>query len=223
MNRTYHPRNQPIHGYKVQNHPLYVTWADMMTRCYNEKFPQYDDYGGRGIKVCDEWHHFRNFAQDMWPRPFAEATLDRIDNDKNYNKENCSWATRSEQCVNRRIFANNTSGYTGVVNVDCRWNARFDYQGDRYQIGRFDTAQEAHDAREKFLALFWVDTAAAIRSISEPTVWSTSSTGIRGVTRTKDGGYIVRVTENGVRKYLGYYKDLELAIDERNKHIERKA
>jgi hypothetical protein len=79
----------------------YQTWDTMIQRCTNPNATKYYNYGGRGITICDEWRSFENFYKDMGPRPELK-TLDRIDNEKGYYKENCRWATASEQCLNRR-------------------------------------------------------------------------------------------------------------------------
>lgn len=79
----------------------YESWKSMRQRCRNEKCTDYKFYGGRGITICDRWSEFSNFLQDMGERPKG-LTLERKDNDGNYELDNCCWATRAAQVKNKR-------------------------------------------------------------------------------------------------------------------------
>jgi len=82
-------------------HSLYQTWTGMWYRCTVPTHGLYRNYGARGISVCERWRSFDNFVGDMGTRP-PQTTLDRIDNDGNYEPDNCRWATAKTQCITRR-------------------------------------------------------------------------------------------------------------------------
>jgi len=130
------------HG--LRKHPLYNRWYHMITRCYNEGGWAYKHYGGRGITVCDRWRNsLENFMEDMGPSFDPKLSLDRIDNDGNYEPDNCRWATQSEQLRNKRGFG--TSKHLGV-NYNKRakkWQARLFMNEKSTHLGYFTTEQEA--------------------------------------------------------------------------------
>ena len=90
--------------HKKSKTPIYNSWENMKKRCLNPTNHNYKNYGGRGIKICDRWlASFTNFYQDMGDRPLGH-TLDRIDNDGNYEPSNCKWSSTKEQLKNRRSY-----------------------------------------------------------------------------------------------------------------------
>ena len=106
---------------------VHSIWDGMLSRCLNQKAHGYERYGGRGITVCDRWLDFEEFFADMG-HPMPNQTLDRIDNDKGYCKENCRWATRHEQ--NNNTKANRFLTAFGQTKTIAEW-ARD--QGIKYQ------------------------------------------------------------------------------------------
>ena len=105
----------------------YNTWCSMIQRCFNSSYHGFNDYGGRGITVCERWStSFENFVADMGVRP-PETSIDRIDVNGNYEPENCRWASRSVQSINQR--RNKTITYNGETMTCGQWSLRLG--GDR--------------------------------------------------------------------------------------------
>ena len=100
-----------IEGKTYYDRPWYNSYRCMMSRCYREKDASYRYYGGRGVKVCEEWHNIEAFERWVEENPyFARATIDRINPEGDYEPSNCRWATMFEQDKNRRnsiIIENN--------------------------------------------------------------------------------------------------------------------
>ena len=100
----------------------YNCWLDLRRRCNTITCKAYKNYGGRGIKVCKEWDSFNTFLLDMGQKPFSDYSIDRIDNNKDYCKENCRWVSKKIQNVNRRnvkqiFYLNETKCLTEWCNV----------------------------------------------------------------------------------------------------------
>lgn len=88
---------------------LYQAWIGMRARCSHQNNPRFKDYGGRGIKVCDRWNEsFECFRLDIGEPPSESHSIDRINNDGNYEPGNCRWATSKEQSVNKRTARKRT-------------------------------------------------------------------------------------------------------------------
>ena len=93
---------QFVGTHRMSQTAVYGIWGNMLYRCNTSTSQMYKNYGGRGIKVCKEWHSFDLFLADMGDRPSENHSLERIDVDGDYEPNNCKWATAKEQARNRR-------------------------------------------------------------------------------------------------------------------------
>lgn len=106
----------PTHG--MRNSATYKTWSNMLDRCRNPRAKAYKNYGGRGIQVCERWFKFEIFLADMGEKP-PNMSIDRINNDGNYEPNNCRWATRRQQGNNMR--SNRIIEHNGIRKTLAQW------------------------------------------------------------------------------------------------------
>lgn len=134
------------HGYAHSGPkiPEYNIWASMRLRCFQKNSRAYKDYGGRGITICDAWREsFPAFLAYMGPRPSPAHSIERIDNDGNYEPGNVRWATMKEQCRNRRSNRNLT--VNGITKTFTEWSelTGLGFTTIRYRVTHGCTPEQA--------------------------------------------------------------------------------
>ena len=122
----------------------YRSWINMKSRCTNPNKTRYSDYGGRGISVCKRWMKFENFYEDIGKRP-SNTSLERTDNNGNYEPGNCRWATPTEQQRNKRIQKNNNTGISGVswCKKSQKYQVGIKVNSKRISLGCYKNIEEA--------------------------------------------------------------------------------
>lgn len=149
--------NNRKHDLTREHSKLVYVWEQIIRRCTNPNFSRYNDYGGRGITVCEEWFDIKNFAEWAFSQGYREGvdTIDRIDNDKGYSPDNCRIADYFTQAANKRKQKSNTSGYVGVKfsknNKKKPWVSNINVKHKRYFLGYFPNKKEALNARNDFI------------------------------------------------------------------------
>jgi hypothetical protein len=127
---------------------VYTIWEGLINRTRNKANARYHRYGGRGIKVCDEWLKFENFYKDMGEPPTEEHQIDRIDNDGDYEPGNCRWVLPIQNAYNKGARTTTTSKYKGVYYDKSRnkWVCRVNKDHKKVFFKRYDTEIEAAKA-----------------------------------------------------------------------------
>lgn len=141
------------HG--MRRSPEYGIWRTMITRCTNQNNQGYKYYGARGITVAREWLRFENFLADMGLRPSVDHSLDREDNSKGYSKDNCRWATRSQQARNKKVSERSTTGVAGVTRVGAKYRATIRRGARSVHLGMYFSLEAASAARRAAEEILW--------------------------------------------------------------------
>jgi hypothetical protein len=132
----------------------YNTWRAMMRRCNNPQDKDYPRYGGVGVLVCQEWHDYATFVADMG-EPKGTQTLDRIDPYGNYSRQNCRWASVTQQNRNVRVRRTSKSGYVGVHQRAGKWYGEITVKKRKFYSKAHLTPEEAAAARKELERLHW--------------------------------------------------------------------
>lgn len=142
--------------HNMYNHRIYRIYQNIRARCLNSKGRDFASYGGRGIKICDEWlNDFMSFYNWAIENGYQDnLSIDRIDNNGNYEPSNCRWTTQSVQSRNtRKLFSHNKSGFRGAFwrKDKNKWNAKITVNNKIIHIGYFDTGMEAAKAYDNYV------------------------------------------------------------------------
>lgn len=179
-----------VDGKPSKEHPLYFSWKNMRSRCNSKSHPRYDDWGGRGIKVCQRWDSFKFFVEDMGPRPEG-YTLERIDNHGDYTPTNCKWASKVEQNLNQRVRKDSISGIKGIKKTPVGHYAVRVSNGNKTQksLGTYATAEDAIEAYQ-----------LGIKTDKRTRRFKTDR--LSGVSK-KNGAWAATINHRGKSYYLG--------------------
>lgn len=181
-----HSRYKHGMGSQKQRNPLYQKWSGMKRRCLNKNDKAYARYGGAGVTISDEWMDFMNFYKDMGPTFKKGLSLDRIDNNKGYSRENCRWVTLDQQGKNKRTVP--MYKFRGVKRTASDWDKKLGFK-----VGTFRT-------RIKYYG--WSVEEAVTKPKIQP----------KGFFKDNRGLYRVEFRKNGKRYFVGRFKSVKEAI-----------
>lgn len=151
-----------VHGQSKNR--IHKEWRGILHRCKNPSASHYENYGGRGIDVCEEWkgeNGFINFYNWSMQNGYSDdLTLDRKDNDKGYSPDNCRWVTHMENCHNRGVRKDSTTGYAGVqerllTSGKLKYRVSITTNYKRLNLGQYDTLEEAVSVRKAAEEKYW--------------------------------------------------------------------
>ena len=148
-------------------HELYHTWQSMKQRCLNPNTEWYHRYGGRGITVCDEWlHSFETFLKDVGAKPKPNYSLDRIDVNGNYTKDNVRWVNDFVQMMNRRSHIGKYKGVS-FYKIHKKYASAVYIKDKHLHIGMYLTEEEAANAYNKAVSLLFEKTDKTFVHLNE--------------------------------------------------------
>lgn len=154
--------NKSVYVHGKSKERIHKEWRGILHRCKNPSASHYENYGGRGITVCDEWKEdFMSFYEWSMQNGYEDnLTLDRKDNDKGYSPENCRWVTHMENCHNRGVRKDSSTGCAGVTirkmasgKIWYRVHITTNYK--RLYVGKYDSLNEAIRARKEAEERYW--------------------------------------------------------------------
>ena len=143
--------------YSIKYRRIYKIWQGIRQRCNNPNDKDYEDYGGRGIRVCEEWDKSSEaFVRWALENGYADnLSIDRIDTNSGYSPENCRWATWTQQARNKRIEKINSTGVAGVSMDRGKYRAIIYVNNKKVDLGRHDTLEEEAEARRQGEIKYW--------------------------------------------------------------------
>ena len=153
---NFHPEmklSSRSHTHNMWHSSTYRSWHKIKQRCLNKKNNRYSSYGGRGIGICEKWLNFEGFYEDMGDRPMG-TSIERVDNNIGYFKDNCKWANGSIQSANRRRSIKSNFP-RGVSASGTRFRSFITIAYKQYHLGCFKTAEEAHSEYCKIALEWW--------------------------------------------------------------------